>query len=269
MFSHTDQRVLTCDTGRSGAFVRPHLGALGKEGRVSYMRTRAKQEDAVNRSFRQRVGALAGVLLAGTVVLAWASPASANHLVGSTATLGAGPGAITVTCGPGSDGEQATGSDTVAGGGTVTGLAQCGANTDVSSAAQVIGTYNGIPFKVQCSYAKENGVTVVTYQETVNNQVVFQSATQGAGSLEIGGVTVASVNCFAPHGPAPYPLAVGASGASEAVGPALVTQPATADDSSRRGTTWLLLAGAAALLLVGGQLAIGRRFGRRGSQATD
>ena len=219
----------------------------------------------MNRSFRQRVGALAGVLLVGTVVLAWASPASANHLVGSTATLGDGPGALTVSCGPGSDAEQVAGSDTVAGGGTVTGIAQCGANTNVSSAAQVTGTYNGIPFKVQCSYASANGVTVVTYQETINNVVVFQSASQGAGSLEIGGVTVASVNCLPP---AHYPLAVDAGGASEAASPALVTQPAASDDGSGRGT-WLLLAGAAALLVVAGQLAMGRRIGRRSSQATD
>ena len=219
----------------------------------------------MNRSLRQRVGALAGVLLAGTVVLAWASPASAVHQVGSTATLGDGPGALTVTCGPGSDAEQVAGTDTVAGGGTVTGVAQCGANTNVSSAAQVTGTYNGIPFKVQCSYANANGVVVVTYQETINNVVVFQSASQGAGTLEIGGVTVASVNCLPPTH---YPLAVGASEASEAAGPALVTQPAASDDSSGRGT-WLLLAGAVALLVIAGQVAMGRRIGRRGSQATD
>ena len=218
----------------------------------------------MNRSFRQRVGALAGVLLAGTVVLAWASPASATHLVGSTATLGAGPGAITVACGPNSPAVQQAGSDTVSGG-TVTGVAQCGANTNTSSAAQVTGTYNGNVFTVQCSYANANGVVVMTFQSTVNGVAVVQSASQAAGSVEIGGVTVASVNCLPP---AHYPLAVGASDASEAAGPALVTQPSASDDSSGRGTTWLLLAGAAALLVVAGQLAMGRRIGRR-SQATD
>ena len=228
------------------------------------MRMRLEQEDAVNRSFRQRVGALAGVLLVGTVVLAWASPASAVHQVGSTATLGAGPGAITVACGPNSPAVQQAGSDTVTGG-TVTGVAQCGANTNTSSAAQVTGTYNGTPFTVQCSYANANGVVVTTFQSTVNGVVVVQSASQGAGSVEIGGVTVASVNCLPP---AHYPLAVGASGASEAAGPALVSQPAASDDSSGRGT-WLLLAGAAAVLVVAAQLAMGRRIGRRGSQATD
>ena len=216
----------------------------------------------MNRSFRQRVGALAGVLLAGTVVLAWASPASAQPapLATSTATLGTGPGAITVGCGPGTDAATQTGSDTVEpGGGTVEGTAKCGTNTTVSSAAQVTGTYDGNTFTVQCSYANANGSTVLLYQETVNG-VTTNFVGVGQGSLEIGGVTVASVNCLQP-----YPLAVGVGGAADAAGPALVTQPSASDDGSGRGTTWLLLAGAAALLVVAGQLAMGRRIGRHRS----
>ena len=244
------------------------------------MRMRAKQEDAVNRSFRQRVGALAGVLLAGTIVLAWVSPASAVHQFGSTATLGTDPGAVTVVCGAPSAARSQFGTDTVAGGGTVSGTAQCGANvaseTVNSTAAQVVGTYTvgGVEttFELRCTYANREGVVVTTFQKIVNGQIVDQGAalntSLGMQTLQIGGVTVASVNCLAPAAH-DYPLAVGASGASEAAGPALVTQPAATDDSSGRGTTWLLLAGAAALLVVAGQLAMGRRIGRRGSQATD
>jgi hypothetical protein len=64
-------------------------------------------------------------------------------------------------------------------------------------------------------------------------------------------------------------LDVGAGGASEVAGPALATQAAASDANSGRGSTWLLLAGAAALLVIAGQLAMGRRIGRPGSQATD
>ena len=216
----------------------------------------------MNQSFRQRVGALAGVLLVGTVVLAWASPASSQPapLAVSTATLGTGAGAITVECGPGTDAATQTGSDMVEGGGTVAGTAKCGTNTTTSSAAQVTGTFNGnTTFTVQCSYANANGSIVLLYQETVNG-VTTNFVGVGQGSLEIGGVTVASVNCLQP-----YPLAVGVGGAADAAGPALVTQPSASDDGSGRGTTWLLLAGAAALLVVAGQLALGRRVGRRSS----
>ena len=216
----------------------------------------------MNRSFRQRVGALAGVLLAGTVVLAWASPASAQQQLGSTATLGSGPGAITVTCGPNSPAVQRT--DTNAADG-LTGTAQCGVNTDVSSAAQVTGTFNGTSFLLQCSFARDpdTGTVITTFQEVVGG-VPRAQGFGGSRTLVIGGVTVASVNCFGPA----YPLAVDAGGASETASPALVIQPAASDDGSGRGT-WLLLAGAAALLVVAGQLAMGRRIGRRGSQATD
>ena len=226
------------------------------------MRMRSKREDAVNRSRRQRVGALAGVLLAGTVVLAWASPASAVHQVGSTATLFGTP-PITVTCGPNSPVVQQTDANPADG---IIGTARCGANTDVSSAAQVTGTYNGTSFLVQCSYARDpsTGTVITTYQEVVGGTITSQGV-GGQRTLVIGGVTVASVNCLPPTH---YPLAVDASGASEAAGPALVTQPAASDDSSGRGT-WLLLAGAAALLVVAGQLAMGRRIGRRGDQPTN
>ena len=227
----------------------------------------------MNRSFRQRLGALAGVLLVGTVVLAWASPASAQAPppppVSSTATLGSGPGAITVTCGPNSPAVQRTDINAADG---LTGTAQCGANTNVSSAAQVTGTFNGTNFILQCSFVRDpnTGAVFTSFQEVQNGVITAQGAGPGTGfgsrTLVIGGVTVASVNCL-PAGQA-YPLAVDASGASEAAGPALVTQPAASDDSSGRGM-WLVLAGAAALLVVAGQLAMGRRIGRRGSQATN
>lgn len=59
----------------------------------------------MNRSLRHRVGALAAVLLAGTVMLAWASPASAAT-TGSEGTVAScptkGPDGVTVSvlCAP-------------------------------------------------------------------------------------------------------------------------------------------------------------------------
>ncbi len=215
----------------------------------------------MNRSFRQRVGALAGVLLAGTVVLAWASPASAA--TASQARVGAfiancpspPPAAQQIVARPGAPLQVTP---------TVTATTiQCGTNVG-SAGAQVQGTYSGGTFLLQCSI----GGGFVTTQRQIGTGPVVQSATPGSGpvtlSETVDGVII-SVTCDASS----YPLAVGASGASEAAGPALVTQPAASGDNSGRGTTWLMLAGAAALLVVAGQLAMGRRIGRRRSQATD
>jgi hypothetical protein len=214
----------------------------------------------VNRSFRHRVGALAAVLLAGTAMLAWASPASAQT-TGSEARFG---GFVASCPTPGSVDNE--GSQTI---GTVTAeVIQCATSADGRTAsAQVQGTYSGGKFQLQCT--RTDGTYILNQQVEGGDSEQIVSSEPIRRTIVLDGVTI-SVFC-GPAAAAPtttttaaYPLAVDVGGASGA-DPALASQAATSAESSGSGATWLFVAGAAALLILVGQLAIGRRIGRNNS----
>jgi len=217
----------------------------------------------VNRSFRHRVGALAAVLLAGTVMLAWPSPVSAQPTTGSEARFGN----VVASC-PTNGSTANLGPRTI---GTVTAeVIQCATAEDGSTnSAQVQGRYSGGTFQLQCLRTAD-GRYILNQQVQGGENAQFTSDEPIFREITLDGVKI-SVFCGPGAAAAPtttttvaYPLAVDVGGASGA-DPALASSPATSAESSGSGTPWLFVAGVAALLVVG-QIAIGRR---RRNAATD
>ena len=221
----------------------------------------------MNRSFRHRVGALAAVLLAGAVMLAWPSPAAAatgsraqfDNVVASCPTVPSyqniqGPVTRTGTSGNPVIADQI----------------QCAVTTE-SVSAQVTGKYSGGTFDLKC-LIHDGQVSTIKRVGSETNELTGPNPYAGGPvtvSAIVDGILV-SVTCEGPAAAptttttAAYPLAVDVGGASGADS-ALASSPTASAESSGSGTPWLFVAGVAALLVVG-QIAIGRR---RRNAATD
>jgi hypothetical protein len=246
-----------------------------------------KQEDGMAVSMGRRLACLAASLLATVVVLAPASPASAQVPAGSQATaIVGGPAA---NCPPGSPPVRASASMTI-NGVTVIGAGDCTPlAADAEGSFTVSGSFTDpLLFTSECANVDGviqnrggvqvpagtlvNGVAVpaVTTVTTNNTPVVFPggrtailnqvistptSLTRNA-IVFIGGPTVGQVVCGAA---AAYPLAVSTGGPSEAA--SAIATPASEATSGLSTAT--VAAGAAVALALLAQVAMATRLRRR------